>query len=695
LSPATRLGLFAGLGSGGVGDGGFIGPSPLAAQLQPFALLAADFTGDGRSDLAAVNYGSNTITVYVDSCAQLPAGYVVGQWAPQGEPVSVAPGDQTQPAGIADGAGGAFIAWRDGRSGAGNAIFATRINGSGNATPGWTPGGSPICTAVGDRYSPAIASDGTGGAIIGWLDTRDGTSAIYLQRVLASGSLAPGWPIDGRRLSPEGPQLTLSMDADGVGGVIIAAQDRRPGYLTGYAFRMAGDGTYPAGWTSAGKLFQKYIALTRVTVTSGPVAIGDHAGGGYLVDRYFHPAGIDFYPAAEISSLFHATDAAVSLLMQRSQQGPMPPIGGADGAGGVLAGFATSATDGILYRVSPAGTILWSAGLPLAAACQVVPDGAGGALLAASNLPSASIVAFRFTGTGAIAPGWYPSGNIVSLGANTRSLDALASDASGGAFVAWTDFRSGHNDLYATHLTGSGSLAPGWAVWGSPVYVSSGARDPATGFSDGFGGAIMVWSDARNITRDIFAQRLVSDLPVPALASLVSAESAPDRVRLTWFTPDGAAREFQIYRHATEAAWEAFAAIGASEGGEIIFEDRAVEPGRRYGYRLTVRGESPDAFMGETWIDVPLAFRLALEAPRPNPVERELNVVVTLPDERPATLDVLDVSGRAMLAKEIGGLGPGRHAFALARAKAFEPGIFFLRLRQRDKSIVEKFVVIH
>src|SRR5262245_29758603 len=61
----------------------------------------------------------------------------------------------------------------------------------------------PVCTATGDQLTPVSVSDGAGGMIIVWSDQRGGggiNADIYAQHVLASGSVDPAWPANGRVL---------------------------------------------------------------------------------------------------------------------------------------------------------------------------------------------------------------------------------------------------------------------------------------------------------------------------------------------------------------------------------------------------------------------------------------------------------------------------------------------------------------
>jgi hypothetical protein len=58
----------------------------------------------------------------------------------------------------------------------------------------WVPNGTALCTATGTQVSPDIASYGAGGAIVAWQDGRSGTNDVYTQRVTHVGIL-PGNPV--------------------------------------------------------------------------------------------------------------------------------------------------------------------------------------------------------------------------------------------------------------------------------------------------------------------------------------------------------------------------------------------------------------------------------------------------------------------------------------------------------------------
>ena len=92
-------------------------------------------------------------------------------WAKNGVAVSAADEYQMESDIIPDGSGGAIITWMDDRGGNFD-IYAQRLDADGNSL--WTADGVPVCTATNTQGGPRIASDGWGGAIITWQDNRDG-----------------------------------------------------------------------------------------------------------------------------------------------------------------------------------------------------------------------------------------------------------------------------------------------------------------------------------------------------------------------------------------------------------------------------------------------------------------------------------------------------------------------------------------
>jgi hypothetical protein len=180
----------------------------------------------------------------------------------------------------------------------------------------------------------------------------------------------------------------------------------------------------------------------------------------------------------------------------------------------------------------------------------------------------------------------------------------------------------------------------------------------------------------------------------PALLSLVSAEALSDRVTLTWYRGDGDLAGANVNRRRDGEGWTALGSGTFDGTGRLRFEDRAVEPGVRYAYRLAWTESGVERTSDASWVLVPVGLALALEGLRPNPAGDDLRVALTLTGDAPATLEMIDVSGRRVLAREIGALGAGRHVVALDEAGRAPAGVYWLRLTQSGRTRVRPAVVV-
>jgi hypothetical protein len=179
-----------GLGSAGVANGGFAAQTVRSTGLRPQFISLADFNRDGRLDVATSNEGSSDISILFGGCDSLPPPappLPVGRWAENGVALCEAPGVQHTPDGAPDGTGGAIFAWVDGRSGGAHDIYASGLATDGDLAPGWIPNGNPVCSADGIQSYPRVVSDGMGGALLAWIDGRNGATALYAQHLLSSG----------------------------------------------------------------------------------------------------------------------------------------------------------------------------------------------------------------------------------------------------------------------------------------------------------------------------------------------------------------------------------------------------------------------------------------------------------------------------------------------------------------------------
>jgi len=386
-------------------------------------------------------------------------------WTPDGIPVAPVlnplPGE---PRITSDGLGGAVVTWQDSRSGNSD-IYAQRIDADGNIHDGWTVDGVLICSDAANQYAPRIISDGSGGAIITWHDYRNGNGDIYAQRINADGSIHDGWQADGEPvctdLSSQGyPRLT----SDGSGGSIITWEDFRNGNRDIYAQRIDGNGSIHTGWAVNGEQICVYAESQEELQI-----ISDGLGGAIIawLDR-----------RSEIGDIY----------AQRI-----------DGNGSIHTGWSVNG--------APICTDASAQMYP-----QMTSDASGGAVIIWTDYRNGNydFYAQRIDADGSIHSGWTADGEPVCTHADDQVISTIASDGSGGAIIAWNDYRSGYSYIFAQRIDSGGSIASGWTVDGEPVFTVSNCDDPRI-ISDGSGGAIITCRDARNGNWDIYAQRIDSE----------------------------------------------------------------------------------------------------------------------------------------------------------------------------------------
>jgi len=253
----------------------------LPSPVQFFNADQLDATTDGAGGLIAVfpyydasGGGSKDIAVfrYTSSGAR--------PWGDVPRPVVFAPQDQVDPHVIADGVGGALFAWTDPRtSGNGSDIYALHIDRDAQRLPGWDFYGQPVCDAIGEQSQPRLAQDGFGGAWVVWKDQRsDLAGDLRYSHVLSNGAFASGFTSSGLQLvTAAGVQGEARIAGDGAGGIFAVWRDERSGNADIYIQHVLANGTLPAGWPVNGK------PLTTAAGTQEQPAIASTGAGRVLV----------------------------------------------------------------------------------------------------------------------------------------------------------------------------------------------------------------------------------------------------------------------------------------------------------------------------------------------------------------------------------------------------------------------------
>ncbi len=362
----------------------------------------------------------------------LSTGVVAPGWPAGGIALSTGVA-QLFPRVVSDGAGGAIATWGENRGGS-NAqdIYAMHLL-SGGVDPAWPVNGLAVCSVIRNQRIPVMCSDGAGGAIIAWRDSRVSATSndIFAQHVLGSGIVDPAWPVNGvgvctdparqglDEFTPAGTAIivmTCSPDntsseiiPDGAGGCIVTWGDYRTAGTTSldvYAHHVLASGVVDPAWTPQGVPLS-----TAVGEQALPLLSSDGAGGAIATWNTVDP---------------HA-------LFVQHLRGDGTVAGPANGLQFSTAGGGLSTGD--------SGDTPWS-----------VSDGAGGAFVTWSDTRDVAtrgrdlyIQHIQTSPSFGVDPAWTATGVPVSIAPGDQVisvlLPAIVANGLGDPVLAWDDSR--------------------------------------------------------------------------------------------------------------------------------------------------------------------------------------------------------------------------------------------------------------
>ena len=302
---------------------------------------------------------------------------------------------------ISDGAGGAIVVWGDKRNGPGD-IYAQRISASGAVL--WNPDGVCVCGDPANQYNTRISSDGAGGAVVTWMDGRDGYAHVYVQRIDPFGARL--WGENGRRITTA------------------------PGTMRQPIVSYVGSGCVLVSWIETNGAVKEIHALKL-----------DENGNAVWPDPKF--TGMSF---PSFSSCFLMPDRVDGVVYTALVPATLPKsvfMQRLDGDG--------------ITRWGASGLTVIPSGHHIVA--YPVADGSGGAYCAWIDEPPDSpynpIFVQWIRGTGELM--WEPAGRPICVASDGRWDVRGADDGAGGAIFHWTDARYAppgynRNDIFALRV---------------------------------------------------------------------------------------------------------------------------------------------------------------------------------------------------------------------------------------------------
>ena len=365
---------------------------------------------------------------------------------------------------LSDGSGGAYFTWADERgAGLTNRVFIQRVAAPGYFPTGWVPQATRVCNVEAVQNEPVAAFDGRA-VYVAWSDLRGAVSDIYLQRVLPDGTIAPGWPAGGVRLSlGTNSNHAPAICSNGLGGAVIAwVRDSLPADQNIQAAKVDSTGAVKALVAVVGGAgSQNDPVLVNYDPNNFPgdviLAYQDNASGNYNIRALGLGAslGTDWGPVDICNALGDQTDVRV-------------------------------ATDGYPYVY-----FVWS---DQRTATPTIYEN----------------VYFLYWPNLGNTFGTVANGTMVSSGTATVTLTSAAPDGTGNLLIGWEQPTGAFASVYAQHMQHSGVPTTGWPWYGRAVCTGCAQDEREIKVtSDGAGGLIGTWRDNRNGGQyDIFAQRI-------------------------------------------------------------------------------------------------------------------------------------------------------------------------------------------
>lgn len=253
------------------------------------------------------------------------------------------------------------------------------------------------------------------------------------------------------------------------------------------------------------------------------------------------------------------------------------------------------------------------------------------------------------------------------------------------------------DDAYALDFSGSiptwSALAPAGALPAGRDGVSA-AYDPIHDRMILFGG----WSGTSMLGDTQFLGW--GDSGSAAVLS-PSASATPTSAHLDWDVQDATGTPAAIYRLDPGGEWTALAEAEVDATGHVVFDDATVQAGTDYSYEMVVGSERGETFGGQTLVQVPTTLGvgpspvagLALERIAPNPAVEHMAVSFTLASAAPATLELMDVSGRRWSSQDVGSLGAGAHRVEFSSLDRMPAGLYFVRLAQGERVATSRVAI--
>ena len=438
----------------------------------------------------------------------------IAQWSTDtliNTPLCVQAGKQREQRLLKDGKGGAYIVWKDYRTGISD-IYIQRVNQWG--IPKWTIDGVGMCINSADQSTPNIVTDMKGGAIVVWSDWRSGIERdVYAQRVDSNGNMK--WNVDGDTVTTKSNrEHTPKMVSDDAGGMIVCWEQQTAGMWDIWAQRLDSNGKQK--WASGGiPLVTGVGTLNR----RNHKIEKDGKGGAIFVwqDERNGVGNFDIYAQRldrNGNLKWGATGKAICTAVDVQNDPKIDPDSLTCGAFIVWVDKRNGNADIYAQRVDSNGISIWTNnGIPVCTALgtQSATD------IMSTSTTAGPYITWKDDRNGNYdiyiqklniqgIPQWATNGIPVCNNTATQLNPDLCNDNNNGVIVAWQDSSGNAFDIKAQRFTSSGTAL--WKTNGVKISAAANDQFDPKMATDGKGGAIFAWTDLRSGTEDVYIHHL-------------------------------------------------------------------------------------------------------------------------------------------------------------------------------------------
>jgi hypothetical protein len=536
---------------------------------------------------------------------------------------------------------------------------------------------------------------------------------------------AADWPVEGKlvmRVHDSFNGVRLARVFELPSGDLVILGVGSGGNSNGFMLqRISPTGEFAPGWSAGGLL------LGEVGKTYLP------KWQGYAVDDsacFWHASnGLTYSPGAQLARPEPAVLPAPWAGWRVTTGSGVIGVSAAPAPGG-----AYIAWSGGLQRLTRSGTPApgWpAAGVPVSTnsyECALLADGAGGVVVlgATASPPRAQ----RMDQNAVRHAGWPATGLVLGSAPkdsvpnpNDSAWNPLLPSGPDHMIAGWIGHQTTAKSIRLQRFSLDGTLDPVWPVAGLTAVTADTISD-MTLLGDGLGGIHVLWY-ARGRPLGTHIRSDGTFVPGLGPSGVDLAGSDPNFVRPSHFfdyldyvvacpAPDGGL--LFAYDDSGQAPtvryWVRWLAEDYSPGpsepasGRLVYPTvrprsvRAVHPDGLGGAYLAweVNGDPNDPngsfaahylymtrLLASSLVGAPPishgSAALALSTPRPNPARDVVSLDLTLPDDSPARVELLDVAGRMRRSQSVAGVGP--HAVVFADLGSLAPGLYFARATSR------------